>query len=39
VSAACTVALVAAVRIVSVRYRLKTSPARGFNGFDETGDP
>jgi uncharacterized membrane protein YeiH len=35
VAAACTVGAVAIVRILSVRYRFKTSPARGFERFDE----
>jgi uncharacterized membrane protein YeiH len=37
VSAACTVTIVAIVRILSVRYRFKTSPARGYVGIDGTG--
>ena len=37
VSAACTVAVVALVRIVSVRYRFVTRPARGFGDVDKPG--
>jgi uncharacterized membrane protein YeiH len=36
VSAGCTVTVVALVRMLSVRFRFKTRPARGFVGFDET---
>ena len=37
VSAACAVILVAVVRILSARYRFKTSPARGYLGVDGPG--
>ncbi len=35
VSATCTVVAVAVVRILSVRYRVKTSPAYGFRNSEK----